>query len=136
MQREKARGATIDRAYLVQIGNRLRASRMQRGISQSALGKLLDVTFQQVQKYEKGTNQMPISSIRQAASGLDTTVSYLLGLDAEQAAASKRQLAIERIDSVPHGQAALDTLWKLTIVPDHGREFARLCRIIAAFIQE
>jgi transcriptional regulator with XRE-family HTH domain len=45
------------------VGSRLRMRRMMLDMSQSGLGDALGITFQQVQKYEKGTNR--VSSSRQ-----------------------------------------------------------------------
>ena len=42
----------------VQVGNRVRIRRMLIGMSQEKLGDLLGLTFQQVQKYEKGVNRI------------------------------------------------------------------------------
>ncbi|MET4806252.1 helix-turn-helix transcriptional regulator [Limibacillus sp. MBR-115] len=44
--------------YDVAIGKRLRQLRTDRGLTQTQLGELLDVSFQQIQKYEKGTNRI------------------------------------------------------------------------------
>ena len=49
------------------VGSRLRMRRMMLDMSQSGLGDALGITFQQVQKYEKGTNRVSSSS---AAAGL------------------------------------------------------------------
>jgi transcriptional regulator with XRE-family HTH domain len=40
------------------IGRRLREARLLRGLSQTALGKRVGVTFQQIQKYERGVNRI------------------------------------------------------------------------------
>jgi transcriptional regulator with XRE-family HTH domain len=50
-----------------QIGERIAAFRKMRGISQSALGEAVGVTFQQVQKYEKGTNRASAGRLQQIA---------------------------------------------------------------------
>jgi transcriptional regulator with XRE-family HTH domain len=42
----------------IEVGRRLRELRLQRRMSQGKLGQELDVTFQQIQKYEKGTNRI------------------------------------------------------------------------------
>jgi transcriptional regulator with XRE-family HTH domain len=42
----------------IEVGRRVRELRLQRRMSQSKLGEELDVTFQQVQKYEKGANRI------------------------------------------------------------------------------
>ncbi len=51
--------STIDQA----IGARLRTLRKQVGISQTTLADAIGVTFQQVQKYEKGTNRVAVSTL-------------------------------------------------------------------------
>jgi transcriptional regulator with XRE-family HTH domain len=60
----------------VQIGNRVRMKRMLRGLSQERLGELLSVTFQQVQKYERGTNRISASRLFQLAKVLDVPLAY------------------------------------------------------------
>jgi transcriptional regulator with XRE-family HTH domain len=49
------------------VGSRVRMRRMMLGMSQEKLGDALALTFQQVQKYEKGTNRMGASRLQQAA---------------------------------------------------------------------
>jgi DNA-binding transcriptional regulator YiaG len=45
------------------IGGNLRHLRRRSGLSQSELGHILDVSFQQVQKYENGQNRLPIEKL-------------------------------------------------------------------------
>lgn len=45
------------------IGQRIRARRLQLGISQQDLGEALGVSFQQIQKYEKGTNRVSTATL-------------------------------------------------------------------------
>ena len=45
------------------IGQRIRARRLQLGLSQADLGDALDVSFQQIQKYEKGTNRVSTATL-------------------------------------------------------------------------
>ena len=69
------------------VGARLRMRRVMLGMSQSRLGALLGVTFQQVQKYEKGSNRISASRLKVAAEVLETTVNFFLeGAPAEPAA--------------------------------------------------
>lgn len=63
----------------VAVGARIRARRKARGLSQSGLAASLDLTFQQVQKYERGTNRISASKLVQTARVLDTTVAELVG---------------------------------------------------------
>jgi transcriptional regulator with XRE-family HTH domain len=66
----------------MEIAKRVRALRLQRGISQTELGSVLDVTFQQVQKYETGTNRISAGRLQQIAEVLDVPVTYFYaGID-------------------------------------------------------
>jgi transcriptional regulator with XRE-family HTH domain len=60
----------------VHVGGRIRLRRTLLGISQSTLAEMLGLTFQQVQKYEKGTNHVSSSRLVDLANGLDVAVSY------------------------------------------------------------
>ena len=67
----------------VEVGRRIRIQRTVRGISQSTLGRALGITFQQVQKYEKGTNRVGAGRLTRIAKELDVPVGALLGADGE-----------------------------------------------------
>ena len=71
------------------VGSRVRMRRMMLGMSQEKLGDALGLTFQQVQKYEKGTNRIGASRLQQIAHFLQVPVSFFFeggpGLAAEQA---------------------------------------------------
>lgn len=58
------------------VGSRVRMRRMMLGMSQSTLADGLDLTFQQVQKYEKGTNRMGSSRLQQIANTLQVPVTF------------------------------------------------------------
>jgi transcriptional regulator with XRE-family HTH domain len=58
------------------VGTRVRMRRMLIGMSQEKLGEALKITFQQVQKYEKGTNRVSASRLQQIASILGVTIDY------------------------------------------------------------
>ena len=61
------------------IGARMRTRRRQLGLSQSDLADKLGVSFQQVQKYERGANRVAASTLVAASQALGTTVSWLVG---------------------------------------------------------
>ena len=63
----------------VEVGQRIRARRMAKGMSQTELGNLLGVTFQQVQKYEKGVNRVGAGRLVRVAEALDVPVSFFFG---------------------------------------------------------
>jgi len=60
----------------IHVGNRLRARRLVLGLSQEKLGERLGITFQQIQKYEKGNNRVSASKLQAAAEVLGVPISY------------------------------------------------------------
>jgi transcriptional regulator with XRE-family HTH domain len=60
----------------VHVGSRVRLRRMMLGMSQEKLGEHLGITFQQIQKYEKGTNRIGASRLQHIARVLSTPVSF------------------------------------------------------------
>jgi transcriptional regulator with XRE-family HTH domain len=61
----------------VAVGQRVRALRLERSLSQTALGDRLGVTFQQVQKYEKGVNRIGASRLQAIAGVFNVPISAL-----------------------------------------------------------
>jgi transcriptional regulator with XRE-family HTH domain len=59
------------------VGSRVRMRRIMLSMSQEKLGDALGLTFQQVQKYEKGTNRIGASRLHQIADVLQVPVSFL-----------------------------------------------------------
>ena len=60
----------------VHVGARLRVRRTLMGMSQTALGEAIGLTFQQLQKYEKGTNRISASRLFALSRVLDVPVEY------------------------------------------------------------
>jgi|SRR3974390_1825487 transcriptional regulator with XRE-family HTH domain len=58
------------------VGSRVRMRRMMLNMSQEKLGDALGLTFQQVQKYEKGTNRIGASRLQQISNILQVPVSF------------------------------------------------------------
>ena len=58
------------------VGSRVRMRRMMLGMSQSTLANGLDLTFQQVQKYEKGTNRISASRLQHISQILQLPVTF------------------------------------------------------------
>jgi transcriptional regulator with XRE-family HTH domain len=58
------------------IGSRVRARRIMLGMSQEKLAEALGLTFQQVQKYEKGVNRIGASRLLHIASILDVSIEF------------------------------------------------------------
>ena len=68
-----------DRADVVDryVGGRIRSVRMDQGMSQTALGRALGITFQQVQKYESGANRISAGKLALTAETLGISVQSL-----------------------------------------------------------
>jgi transcriptional regulator with XRE-family HTH domain len=99
----------------VHVGARIRLRRTLLGISQSALAEAIGLTFQQVQKYEKGANRVSSSRLVDMANALDVSVSYFFE---EMSAAVRGQTPSElmrtktrpEIDSDKNPMARRETL--------------------------
>ncbi len=60
----------------IHVGGRLRQRRTMLGMNQAALGKMLDLSFQQIQKYERGTNRIGASRPFQLSRILDVPIDH------------------------------------------------------------
>lgn len=72
----------------VYIGTRIRHMRTMRGLSQEALGLRLGLTFQQVQKYERGANRVGASRLYDLSQILDVPVAFFFDCMPEDVANS------------------------------------------------
>jgi transcriptional regulator with XRE-family HTH domain len=79
------------------VGSRVRMRRMMLGMSQEKLGNALTLTFQQVQKYEKGTNRIGASRLQQISHILQVPVSFFF----EGAPAVATATRVEGLSEVP-----------------------------------
>ena len=60
----------------IHVGSRVRLRRMMLGMSQEKLGTQLGITFQQIQKYEKGTNRIGASRLQHISTVLSVPVAF------------------------------------------------------------
>ncbi|HWA29576.1 MAG TPA: helix-turn-helix transcriptional regulator [Rhizomicrobium sp.] len=87
---ERGKRRIID--FDIEIGRRLRIQRMQRGIAQTDLADAIGITFQQIQKYENGTNRISAGKLVQIANALEVPVAiFFEGLEES----SRREAATE-----------------------------------------
>ncbi len=95
----------------VHVGARMRARRTVLGLSQEKLGAALGLTFQQIQKYERGTNRIGASRLYDLSHVLGVSISYFFDemTDAAGANAAPRLAVADRF---PAGAAAVDPLTK------------------------
>jgi transcriptional regulator with XRE-family HTH domain len=87
----------------VAIGQKLRSLRNVQKMSQDTLGKHLGLTFQQVQKYEKGVNRLSGSRLIQLAQLFNVSVDELCAVPDGVSPKSKRDDVITRLASTPVG---------------------------------
>lgn len=61
------------------LGQKIRIRRVEQGVSQAELGDALGISFQQVQKYEKGVNRVGATRLVEIAKALEVEVNYFYG---------------------------------------------------------
>ena len=60
----------------IEIGQRIRQARLAKAVTQDGLAQLLGISFQQVQKYESGSNRVSASRLLNVANALEVPVTY------------------------------------------------------------
>lgn len=96
------------------IGQRLKSRRLEMGVSQERLADLLGVTFQQIQKYEKGVNRVAASRLFDIAAALNVPIAHFFeGLDSASGSAGVAEEG--RDDLVYDTLATADGLEVLTL---------------------
>ncbi|PTM61869.1 helix-turn-helix domain-containing protein [Phreatobacter oligotrophus] len=93
------------------VGTRVRAGRMRLGMSQEKLGEALGITFQQVQKYEKGSNRISCSRLVEIARVLGLPVAFFFeGLPDDAVAPTDEAKTMANMMATRHG-AAMAAVW-------------------------
>ena len=95
----------------VAVGARIRLLRKLRGLSQQALAESAGVTFQQIQKYERGANRVSASMLSRIAAALDAPVAEMFG---EAGGASG---AVDEVAELLSEPGALEWLRAYTALP-------------------
>jgi len=109
------------------IGQRLRARRLEQHVSQAALAEKIGVSFQQVQKYEKGENRIGITRLAQAAEILDTNVDYFIAAIGDNGAPHISKVA--EFMATKDGISIAEQMLKMPN-PEIRRSVIALCRAI------
>ena len=92
----------------VQVGLTIRHIQKQRGISQNALGEAVGITFQQIQKYERGANRISASMLVRLAKVLGVQPADLLPTtDATPLAPSAQFLSLRGTEELLEGYSAI-----------------------------
>jgi transcriptional regulator with XRE-family HTH domain len=77
----------------VELGQRIRARRIEAEMSQAELGAALGVSFQQVQKYEKGVNRVSATRLAEIAKAMSESLEYFTGTQTAQTSELSAMLA-------------------------------------------
>ncbi len=114
----------------VAIGEKIKARRMALGMSQEKLAEQLGVTFQQVQKYENGTNRVSVSRMLQIAAALNAPPSWFF-----PAAAESRERPVSEYASIIDHPDTRALLKAFTALPK-GVAQRRAVRVVEALSRE
>ncbi len=118
----------------IHVGGRIRVRRRLIGLSQEALAQALGLTFQQVQKYERGSNRVSASKLYATAAVLDVPVHYFFeGLDdtssSKNAGDDVRERSIHDFLQTSAGLELADSFPKLS--PALQRRILEFVRVLA-----
>jgi transcriptional regulator with XRE-family HTH domain len=120
----------------VAIGHRIRERRRVIGVSQGQLARAVGVTFQQVQKYERGTNRVSFSRLMEIVRALDCQLSDLTeGLESDQPTpvlgASQQLMAQDGASELLKAYAALENKSLRQALLQHARALAGAAKAAA-----
>ena len=124
MNDERAANA-VDR----KVGQKVRSRRLEIGMSQERLAELLGVTFQQVQKYEKGVNRIAVSRLWDISVALEMPVSRFFEGVSARGVAEGRQDYVDDALATPEG-AQLMALFATIKSPKVRRKVLELVRTL------
>ena len=118
----------LDRRF----GERLRSRRLKMGLSQTELGAAAGVSFQQVQKYEKGANRISAGRMIQFAERLGVAPAYFVegfgGGSKANGDASKTARAVELVAASNEGVAVLEAMAQMR--PSRRKFIVKLARAL------
>ena len=119
------------------VGQRVRMRRTLLGLSQEKLGEAIGLTFQQVQKYERGSNRISAGTLYRLGQVLDVPVSFFFDCyDAPQGRKTDAPLSEAAVDSgISRREARLLRLWRAAPEPV-ANEVLSLLSSIAALDEE
>jgi len=69
-------GVSMEKIFNVHLGKKLRMRRLSLGLTQTKVAQAINVTFQQIQKYEKGTNGVSSNRLMQLSQFLKVPITY------------------------------------------------------------
>lgn len=111
--RDAADDTTAQHIADIEIGKRIKKRRQQLRLSQTALGAAVGVSFQQIQKYERGTNRVSSSTLYEIARVLDMSITYFFetltrGSTAANCELNRKATIREEFVATDEGQRLVD----------------------------
>ena len=106
---------TKDRIHPIDrhVGERLRLARVTNKMSQTALGTAAGITFQQVQKYERGTNRVSASRLFEFANALGVDISYFFDGASDQPTKTRPTASRDAHDLDKIDMEIMRCLWEI-----------------------
>ena len=101
------------------VGARAKSRRMQMGMSQSKLANKLGVTFQQIQKYEKGLNRISASHLHQMARVLEVTPLYFFENPLTEVASRNDRMSADAFDVFCASRDGIALMRAFVKIKDH-----------------
>ncbi len=105
----------------IYVGSRVRQRRTMLGMNQEALARRLDLSFQQIQKYERGTNRIGSSRLFQLSQILDVPIGYFfegVPKDGTRRADGSEPKAVPEIANPQSKRETLELVRAFTKIPD------------------
>jgi len=97
------------------VGAKVKSRRLMLGLSQEELAKSIGLTFQQVQKYERGTNRISVSRLSDISKALKVSMDYFLE-GCAAAAAGGRKMAMKGVSDTPQALLEPDPMTKRDVL--------------------
>jgi transcriptional regulator with XRE-family HTH domain len=97
------------------VGNKIKIARLQRGLSQTELGHLIDVSFQQIQKYEAGTNRVGAGRLTKIAEVLSVPIHALFGSASDPPNRTQTLLSVDTLLTRPDALRLLRAFDKINV---------------------
>ena len=124
------------------VGMKFKERRSLMGLSQTELADALGITFQQVQKYEKGTNRISVSRLVDICDILDVTIDYFtkdIPTPVQEQSPRKRAKVMKEIEIDENTMAKRETLtlvrWYYKVPSAQRKSVINLCRQLAKAVK-
>jgi transcriptional regulator with XRE-family HTH domain len=106
-------------AWDIELGRRLRTRRMECQMSQTKLGAGLGITFQQIQKYERGVNRVSAGRMRRICELLQVPVSYFYEAEGSESPGSAKGAADRSLFPLLQQRDAVQMVRAFSGIHDH-----------------